>query len=365
MIKILHIIAGDDNGGAGNHVLNICNRENKFFFNEIAFLGKGILYEKATNVDIKSTVFRKTTKNHPLIDYINKSSCNLAVFHGARTSLIHLIYMNKINKKTVTTVHSDFRYDFLNNKIKLLLFTPLSILGLKTFRNYITISDNLKNLLEEKGFKGNKFKVNNAIDIKGLKSKETVEEIKSRYNITNEDFVFGMVGRFHRIKNHMSVIEGFSKLLKGNNKCKLLLIGDGDFRGEIENKIKEMNLERQVHITNFVDNPVDYLRVCNCSIIASFSEGGAPPLVMLESSYVKVAVMATKVGDLEKIINEDLGYIIKNQSSEAIYDTMKIAYEDHNINLKGVNCEKLLYNNFTIEKFWNTYSNIYESIIKN
>jgi glycosyltransferase involved in cell wall biosynthesis len=295
----LHIIAGDDNGGAGNHVLNICNTENNLFSNEIAFLGKGILYDKATNNDIKSTLFNKTTKNYPLIDYINKSSCDLAVFHGARTSLIHLIYNHKINKKTVATIHSDFRYDFLNNKTKLLLFTPISILGLKTFKNYITISNNLKILLEEKGFKGSKFEVNNAIDIKGIKRRETVEEIRSKYNISKGDFVFGMVGRFHPIKNHMNVIEGFSKLLEENSNSRLLLIGDGDLRGEIENKIKEMDLEQRVHITSFVDNPVDYLKVCNCSIIASFSEGGAPPLVMLESAYVKVTVMATKVGDLE------------------------------------------------------------------
>jgi hypothetical protein len=44
---------------------------------------------------------------------------------------------------------------------------------------------------------------------------------------------------------------------------------------------------------------------------------------------------------------------------------MKVVCEDNSLNLKGVNCEKLLYNNFTIERFWNTYSNIYESIIKN
>jgi glycosyltransferase involved in cell wall biosynthesis len=301
----------------------------------------------------------------PLIEYINKSSYDLVIFHGARTWLIHLLYKHKIKNKTVATIHSDFRYDFLNNKIKLLLFTPLSILGLKTFKNYITISLNLKGLLEEQGFEGNKFAVNNALDIKGINSSETMEQIKDRYRIGKNDFILGMVGRFHPIKNHINVIEGFFKLLNEKHNCKLLLIGDGALREKIENKINELNLQENVHITSFIQNPVDYLKVCNCSIIASLSEGGAPPLVMLESAYVKVPVMATKVGDLEEIIKKDSGYIIEDQSSQAIYNAMKSSYEDKDIKLKGSNCEKLLYDNFTIEDFWKNYKNIYESIVRN
>ena len=69
---------------------------------------------------------------------------------------------------TVAVVHSDFRYDFLNNKLKYFIFTPLSIKGLKSFNNYICVSNNLKNLLEEKKFKGSKAVVNNGIDIKKI-----------------------------------------------------------------------------------------------------------------------------------------------------------------------------------------------------
>lgn len=364
MMKILHVIAGDDNGGAGNHVLNLCSKDNALFSNEIAFLGKGILFEKAEDRGIKNMVFKKSTNNSPLIDYINKNDCDLAVFHGARTSLIHLIYGFKIKKKTVATIHSDYRYDFLNNKLKLILFTPLSTLGLKSFKNYITISNNLKVLIDEKNFKGNKYVVNNGLDIKGIKHSEREEQIRSRYGISKDDFVFGMVGRFHPIKNHIGVIEGFSRLSKEYDKAKLLLIGDGSLRSEIENLIKSKDLDNKVFITGFVDNPVDYIKLCNCSIIASFSEGGAPPLVMLESAYTRVPVMATKVGDLESIIQEDKGYLIGNQSSEAIYTTMKQVCKDEERSTKGANIEKLLYDRFTLESFWRTYKSIYEKIIK-
>jgi len=152
--------------------------------------------------------------------------------------------------------------------------------------------------------------------------------------------------------------------LKDYDNAKLLLIGDGSLRSEIEDLIKSKDLENKVFITDFVDNPVDYLKLCNCSIIASFSEGGAPPLVMLESAYVRVPVMATKVGDLESIIQEDNGYLIENQSSNAIYTTMKQVCKDEERSNKGAKIEKLLYDRFTLESFWRAYKSIYEKIIK-
>ncbi len=144
-----------------------------------------------------------------------------------------------------------------------------------------------------------------------------------------------------------------------------MLIGDGALRGDFEKTISEKAMENKVFITNFIDNPVDYIKLCNCSIIASFSEGGAPPLVMLESAYVKVPVMATKVGDLETILTKETGYLIEDQSSESIYNAMKSVFLDSNIMEKGNNIEKLLYNKFTLDRFWKTYHNIYENIIKN
>lgn len=365
IINILHVISGDDNGGAGNHVINICIKENKLFNNEIAFLGSGILLEKAKDKNIKCEIFNKSIKNTPLIEYINKNNCDLAVFHGARTSLIHLIYKNKINKKTATTIHSDFRYDFLNNKIKQIIFTPLSIMGLRTFKNYICVSNNLKDVVKQQKLKGKTYVVNNAIDVNSIKSRETLDEIRNKFNLDSSQFVFGCVGRFHPIKNHLNVIEGFKKFNNEHPNTNLLLIGDGPLRKEIENKISELRLENKVHITNFVNNPTDYLRICDCSIIASFSEGGAPPLVMLESAYVKVPVMATKVGDMENILTKDIGFIIEDQSSNAIYSNMKKAYEDNNIKLKGINSERLLSSNFTIDKFWKNYFKIYGEIINN
>ena len=316
-------------------------------------------------MDVSYKLFSKKLNNMELVDFIRSNSISIVNFHGAKPFLMHLILKSKFKVPTVAVVHSDFRYDFLNNKIKYFIFTPLSIMGLKSFNNYICVSNNLKNLLEEKKFQGSKAVVNNGIDIKKVSIVSSADDIRSNLKLKEQDFVYVMVARFHPIKNHREVILAFKKLALEFHDVKLLLLDDGELRLELEKLIVELKLEDKVIMTGNVPNPIDYINASNVSVLASLSEGGAPPLAVLESGSVKKPLIYTKVGDLESILDENSGYKVKQQNNEAIYKAMKEAYLDkNNLNVKGENLYNIVVNNFTIEKFWANYFKIYESLLK-
>jgi len=361
----LHIISGNDNGGGGNHVLNICSSENEYFENIIGCVGEGPLFLKAKIMDITCKLFTNKFNNVELIDFINNNAISIVNFHGAKPFLMNLILKRKIKVPTVAVVHSDYRYDFINNKLKYIVFTPLSIRGLKSFNNYICISNNLKELLVEKKFKGYKSVVNNGIDIKKNCVVTSAENMRNNLKLNELDFVYVMVARLHPIKNHREVILAFSKLTQKFHNVKLLLVGDGDIRFQLEKLIVELKLENNVIFTGNVPNPIDYINCSNVSILASLSEGGAPPLTVLESGIVKISTIYTAVGDLECILDENSGYKIENQNNEKIYKAMKAAYLDvNNLKVKGENLYNVVVSNFTIEKFWENYFSIYKNILK-
>ncbi|MBU3114598.1 glycosyltransferase [Clostridium lacusfryxellense] len=361
----MHIISGNDNGGGGKHVLNICNKSNKYFENIIGCVGEGPLYFKARDMDVNFKLFSKKLKNVELVNFINENSINIVNFHGAKPFLMHLILKNKFKVPTVAVVHSDFRYDFLNNKIKQILFTPLSIMGLKSFNNYICVSNNLKYLLDTQKIQGNKAVVNNGIDINEINIKTSTVDIRRKLELKNNDFIYIMVARLHPIKNHRQVLLAFEKLSHEFNDVKLLLVGDGVLRPEIEKLILELKLENRVIMTGNVVNPIEYINASNISVLVSLSEGGAPPLVVLESGIVKKSLIYTEVGDLENILDEKSGYKVKYEDNRGIYKTMKETYLDrNNLNIKGENLYNIVVNNFSLEKFWETYFQIYKTILK-
>lgn len=361
----MHIISGNDDGGGGNHVVNICRRDNENFENIIACVGEGPLYSKAKTMDVSYKLFTNKLNNMELVHFIKHNSISIVNFHGAKPFLMHLILKRKLNVPTVAVVHSDFRYDFLNNKVKKIIFTPLSTMGLKSFNNYICVSNNLKHLLEEKKFKGSKAVVNNGIDIKKVSTVMSADDIRNSLKLKAQDFVYVMVARLHPIKNHKQVILAFRKLSLEFQDVKLILVGDGELRPGLENLIVELKLENNVMMTGNVSNPIDYIKASNVSVLASLSEGGSPPLTVLESGIVKIPIIYTMVGDLECMLDENSGYKVENKDNINIYKTMKQAYLDkNNFNLKGENLYNIVVKKFTIEKFWERYLKIYKSILK-
>ncbi|MGH4052949.1 MAG: glycosyltransferase [Clostridium sp.] len=364
-IKVLHIISGNDNGGGGKHVLNICSNLNKKFENIIGCLGEGPLYLNAMDMNVNFKLFSNKVNNMELVDFINNNSINIVNFHGAKPFLIHLFLKNKIQVPTIAIVHSDFRYDFLNNKFKYIFFTQLSIKGLKSFNNYICVSNNLKNLLDRQKIKGNKSVVNNGIDIKKVSIITSKDEILEKLKFIDQEFIYVMVARLHPIKNHREVIVAFSKLMLEFNDIKLLLVGEGESRPELEKLIRELKIENNVTMTGNVRNPIDYINASSVSILASLSEGGAPPLTVLESGVVKKALIYTEVGDLEHILDYNSGYKINGKNNESIYEAMKKAYLDKDdIGHKGENLYDIVTDKFTIENFWEGYFKIYSQILK-
>jgi len=364
-IKVLHIISGNDNGGGGKHVLNICSNLNKKFENIIGCLGEGPLYYNARDMNVNFNLFSNKLNNMELVNFINNNSISIVNFHGAKPFLIHLFLKNKIKVPTIAVVHSDFRYDFLNNKFKYIFFTPLSIKGIKSFDNYICVSNNLKNLLDTQKIIGNKSVVNNGIDIKNVNIVTTGNEIREKLKFTHHEFIYVMVARLHPIKNHREVIVAFSKLMLEFNDVKLLLVGDGELRPALEKLIKELKIENSVTMTGNVSNPIDYINASSVSVLASLSEGGAPPLTVLESGIVRKSLIYTEVGDLESILDSQSGYKINGKDNENIYKAMKKAYLDKSeIKHKGENLYNIVIDNFTIENFWEDYFKIYTDILK-
>ncbi|MCB2294130.1 glycosyltransferase [Clostridium algoriphilum] len=360
----MHIISGNDNGGGGNHVLSICSKSNKNFENIMGCMGEGPLYSKAKMMDISYKLFSKKLNNMELVNFINHNSINIVNFHGAKPFLMHLFLKKKLNIPTVAVIHSDFRYDFLNNKFKYLIFTPLSIMGLKSFMHYICVSNNLENLLVKKKFKGSIAVVNNGIDLKKVSIKISAEHIRNKLKLEKQEFIYVMVARLHPIKNHKEVILAFKKLTSEFSDIKLVLVGDGELKVQLEKLIYSLKLEEKIIMVGNVTNPIDYINASSVTVLASLSEGGAPPLTVLESGVVKKTLIYTQVGDLESILTDDSGYKIAQQDNENIYIAMKEAYLDKiNIKVKGENLYNIVTKDFTIQIFWLNYFKIYKYIL--
>ena len=362
-MKILHIISGNDNGGGANHVLNICKSKFENYNNIIGCIGSGCFYDKLKHLNYDYVLFPNALNNNDIINYINDNNIDVADFHGAKAFAIHKFINGRLNCHTAATIHSDYRYDFMNNKMKKYLYTPLSYIGLKSFKSFVCVSQSIKTLLNDKGFKGSKYVINNGININEIEIKETRSEIRSQYNMSEQDIAFVNIARMHPVKNQKLLINSFKKLSSEFENVKLIIVGDGPLENQLRQQCGDLNLQNKVIFTGFKSNPYGILNACDISILTSISEGGAPPLTVLESGALKKPVICTKVGDVDLNFTENEMIIIEN-NADAVYSSMKKAMENLKENFLGNNLYSEVQKNFTLHRFCTDYYNFYHDLCK-
>ena len=104
-------------------------------------------------------------------------------------------------------------------------------------------------------------------------------EIRNQLEIEKNQFIIGHVGRFVKVKNH----EFFIKLAKSLDKenYKILLVGDGELKGDIENKIKEKHLENKFILTCKRKDINVIMSIMDIFVMPSLYEGF--PMVLIEA----------------------------------------------------------------------------------
>lgn len=124
--------------------------------------------------------------------------------------------------------------------------------------------------------------INNAIDLDEYSfSQELREKYRQELNISADAFVVGHVGRFMYQKNHAFLIDVFREVARQNSKAILMLVGDGELRPEIEQKVASYNLTDKVH---FLGLRKDVKKLYNCMdvfVLPSWYEG--LPVVSVEA----------------------------------------------------------------------------------
>ena len=115
--------------------------------------------------------------------------------------------------------------------------------------------------------------------------------------------VIGHVGGFVETKNQRFIVEVFRELHKRDNTYRLLLIGDGHMRQEVEEKVKECGLQDVVCMTGNINNVYDYLNAMDLILMPSLFEGLPLTLVEQQANGLRCVVSDAITTEADKTGN--------------------------------------------------------------
>ena len=134
------------------------------------------------------------------------------------------------------------------------------------------------------------------------------------------------VGRLTEAKDYPTLIAAFAKA-KSVRPLRLLILGDGELRGLLENFIDSLGLTKNdIQLHGFVDNPYSYMRSADLFVISSSWEGFGNVLAEALACGVKVVSTDYISGAREILENGRWGIIVPigniNKLAEAIIDEL-------------------------------------------
>lgn len=130
---------------------------------------------------------------------------------------------------------------------------------------------------------------------------------KSKIAIPEKFKYIVSVGSLTDNKNQALLIDVFYELKKESGiEEKLILIGEGQERARLEEKVKNLGMEKEIFLLGAKLNPYNYIKDAELYVVTSKEEGFS--LTTLEAMTLKTMVIATKTDGTREILGEDSQY---------------------------------------------------------
>jgi len=223
----------------------------------------------------------------------------------------------------IVTEHDPFKLTGFKNVFKKY--------GLKTVSKIVTVSLENQKLLK-KLFPEHKEKIEviqNGIDIDWWQSQVLRFAEKDRYEIKTEIFrankntlIIISVAELHERKGLKYLIKAISEVKEKYPNIKLVIVGEGPDRKNLENLIKKLKLENNVILLGRRKEIPKLLKSSNIFVLPSRRE--AFGLVNLEAMITPLPVIASKVGGIPEIIKDgETGILVESENEKELAQALE------------------------------------------
>lgn len=370
-MKVLHLIGGGDVGGAKTHVLSLVKQLENHIRVKLICLRSGPFADDAEEMGIDVEVVRSGNifkDIRTIQNIVFTGEYNILHTHGAKANMIGVFVKKKTGIPVVSTVHSDYRLDYLHSVLKMYTFGLINTIALRLVDYYIAVSLNFKDMLIKRGFAADRIQtVYNGIPFDQPIDLMPRAEFCRKYGITLQpgDVAIGILARLHPIKGHSVFLDAAAKVVKKHPNAKFLIGGpdENNLRATLEKRVDQLGIQNNVFFLGTVEEPFSFFEYIDINVLASYSESF--PYVILEGARMKKATVSSRVGGLEDLfIQGENGYLYPPGDSNALAGHLLILLDNpEKRKIIGENLYQTARDHFSLQSMTDTQLNIYNTIL--
>lgn len=306
-MKVIHLISGGDTGGAKTHVHSLLHGlDGKVELTMVCFM-EGSFAQEARELGIPTVVlpghniFRVFYK---LKRMVQEGNYDIIHCHGARGNMMGSLLRRCTGLPVITTVHSDYRLDYLGRAFSRLTYGTINTIALRLLDYRIGVSDAMVDLLISRGFDPNKlFSIYNGLDFTPrTPAMERKEFFRSVGLDTDENsVVIGIAARLNPVKDIPTLIRAFAIAHAKRPELRLLIAGDGEQIEKLKKLAKDLGVAEQVCFTGWLSDVDSFYHAIDINTLTSLSE--TFPYSLTEGARACLPTIASRVGGVPYLID--------------------------------------------------------------
>lgn len=143
--------------------------------------------------------------------------------------------------------------------------------------------------------------------------------IRRQYGL-GSSYLIGNFSRHHSIKGQVFLLEAFSRFI-AHTDARLVMVGDGPFRTELESVVRRLNLSDRVIFTGWLEDPHKVLSVVDVVVHPTLQE--AFPQIMIETLAMGIPLVISAVSGATDIIKSGHnGVLVEAGNAEQLLEAM-------------------------------------------
>ena len=174
--------------------------------------------------------------------------------------------------------------------------------------------------------------------------------------------VIGSVGRLSRVKNYPALLHAFRKILTKDPHARLLLVGDGPERENLERTIDSLEMRKACRLTGERFDIRDLLSCMDVFVLPSWSEGTS--MSLLEAMSCARPVVASCVGGNQELVHPgQTGFLVQPHDVQSLALSIQTLLDDRTMaDSFGENCRKMVLQRYRLGLMVEKYEKLYEQV---
>ena len=326
-MRVIHLIGGGDTGGAKTHVLHLLKELNSYIDAQLVCFRKAEFSDEAEKMGVPIHVIES---GNPMVGLrelrrlLGGQHIDIIHCHGARGNLMGNLLKRYVDAPVVTTVHSDYRLDYLGRAVARLSYGTTNLVALRRVNYYIGVSENITETLIERRFPADRIEnIRNGIDfsspIQTMPKEDFFRSVGMDYR--PGDVVAGIVARLSPVKDIPTLLRAMKTACAALPNLKLAIAGDGEDRDKLESLTNQQGLCDRVCFCGWLHDVNSFFNAIDIALLTSLSEGF--PYSITEGARMRKVTVSTDVGGIPALIkHNETGLLFKPRDHKRLSELL-------------------------------------------